>query len=339
VFVVPIAVLVFFLVTQPSITRAGFLGFAAAFVSALALFPDFRNWRRVIGSLDQAGRMAAQILIIVATIGLVIGLLNVSGFNGRLALFLTELATGPLFLVLVVVALGAIILGMGLPPGATYFVIVIALSSGIDTVALAPLTLHLFVVFFAVISTVTPPVALAAFAAAPIAKADPIETGWQASRLAIGGFIIPFVFVYHPAVIYKLQVVFEWVSGNKVSSPAMIDLAMVNWLDYLWICFAFCFAMWLLASAMAGFDRHKLVAWQRILRLLCAIAVLVPHFVVAGMGLFVGVIMLVIHRSVSANAEAGTSREKAGMAPGMANRMVGLANTVRAVLGFRSGGR
>ena len=296
VFVVPIGVLVYFLVTQPSITRAGFLGFVAALVSALVLFPDFRDARRVLRSLADAGRMAAQILIIVATIGLVIGLLNVSGFNGRLALFLTYLASGPLFLVLVVVALGAIVLGMGLPPGATYFVIVIALASGIDTVALAPLTLHLFVVFFAVISTVTPPVALAAFAAAPIAGADPIETGWQASRLAIGGFIIPFVFVYHPAVIYKLQVVFEWMAGAPVSSPAMIDLALVGWLDYLWICFAFCFAMWLLASAMAGFERFAIQARWRVVRLLCAIAVLVPNPFVAGAGLAVGLFVVAAHR-------------------------------------------
>ena len=72
-----------------------------------------------------------------------------------MSLLLAQLASGPLFGTLVVVALGAIVLGMGLPPGATYFIIVIAaLSSGIDAVGVAPLTLHLFVVFFAVISTV-----------------------------------------------------------------------------------------------------------------------------------------------------------------------------------------
>ena len=85
-------------------------------------------------------------------------------------------------------------------------------------------------VFFAVMSTVTPPVALAAFAAAPIAGADPIKTGWQASRLSVAGFLIPFVFVYHPAVLYKLQVVFEWMSGEVVKSKAMIDLSTVSWL-------------------------------------------------------------------------------------------------------------
>lgn len=310
IFIIPLCVLIYFLITQPSITRAGFLGFVAALASALVLFPDYRNWRRVLASFAEAGQVASQILIIVATIGLVIGLLNVSGFNGRLALFLTQLANGPLFFVLVVVALGAIILGMGLPPGATYFVIVIALSSGIDTVELAPLSLHLFVVFFAVISTVTPPVALAAFAAAPIAKANPIETGWQASRLALGGFIIPFVFVYHPAVLYKLQVVFEWMSGDPISSPSMIDISTVSWIDYGWIWFAFCLAMWLLASAIAGFEKVALPGWQRVLRLVTGFGLLVPDPQIAGPATLVAVVIIYQHRRAGKNVNLSSAQNK-----------------------------
>ena len=171
-----------------------------------------------------------------------------------------------MFGTLIVVALGAIVLGMGLPPGATYFIIVIALSSGIDAVGIAPLTLHLFVVFFAVISTVTPPVALAAFAAAPIAGADPIRTGFQAARLSLAGFIIPFVFVYHPAVLYKLQVLFEWFGGETVSSRAMIDITTVGWGDLGWIMLAFTLSMWLLTSAMTGFEKNRLHLVERLLR-------------------------------------------------------------------------
>ena len=296
VFIVPIGVLTWFLVTQPSIPRAGFYGFLATFVMALVLFPDFRSPRRVLGALVQAGRMAGQIIVIVAMIGLIIGLLNISGFNGRLALVLTQLATGPLFVVLVVVALGAIVLGMGLPPGATYFIIVIALSSGIDTVALAPLTLHLFVVFFAVMSTVTPPVALAAFAAAPIAGANPVQTGFQASRLAIGGFIIPFAFVYHPALIYKLQIVFEWIGGAPVRSAAMIDPATVSWLGYGWVCLAFCTAMWMIASSLAAFETGPLGRGERALRLVAGLLVLVPDAAIAGPACLVCVLLVALHR-------------------------------------------
>ena len=108
---------------------------------------------------------------------------------------------------------------------------------------LAPLTLHMFVVFFAVISAVTPPVALAAFAAAPIAGASPLITGLQAARLSVAGFIIPFVFVYHPAALYKLQTLFVWFGEDLPRSKAMVDLTAVTWLDLSWVFIAFVVAM------------------------------------------------------------------------------------------------
>lgn len=295
VFVIPLCVLSYFLFTQPSVPKAGFYGFAAAVASALWLFPSFRSFRKIYNAFVSAGRMAAQIIIIVAAIGLIVGLIQVSGFSGRLSLLLAEVADGPLFLVLLVVALGSIVLGMGLPPGATYFIIVIALASGIDAVGVAPLTLHLFVVFFAVISTVTPPVALAAFAAAPIAGADPVRTGYEAARLSIAGFIIPFVFVYHPAVLYKLQVLFEVFGGEAVSSKAMIDISTVSWLDLGWAILAFCMSMWLLCSAFIGFERGSLGAFQRVARAAVGIVVLVPGFLYALPAFAAGVLLVAAH--------------------------------------------
>ena len=258
VFIVPLAVLSYYLLTQPSIPKAGFYGFIAAIVMSVLLFPRFRTWKGLYTAFVEAGVMSAKIIIIVAMIGLIIGLMSYSGFTTRLAQELTAMADGPLFLVMLVIALGAIVLGMGLPPGATYFIIVIALSSGIDAVSVPPLSLHLFVVFFAVMSTVTPPVALAAFAAAPIAKADPIRTGWQASRLSVAGFLIPFIFIYHPAVLYKLQAVFVWLGDKPIRHKAMVDLSTVSWLDYGWIVLAFIISIWLISSALIGFERNRL---------------------------------------------------------------------------------
>ncbi len=296
VFILPLGVLSYFLFAQPSVQKAGFYGFLVALLSALVLFRDFRSAGRVYRALVEAGRMSASIIVIVAAIGLIVGLIQVSGFSGRLSLLLAQLSEGPLFGTLVVVALGAIVLGMGLPPGATYFIIVIALSSGIEAVGIAPLTLHLFVVFYAVISTVTPPVALAAFAAAPIAGADPVRTGFQAARLALAGFIIPFVFVYHPAVLYKLQVLFEWFGDDPVSSRAMIDIATVSWADLGWIILAFTLSMWLMTSALTGYEKNRLFWYERWLRVAAGVAVLVPHAVIALPGLVAGAALIVGHR-------------------------------------------
>lgn len=296
VFIIPLAVLSTFLFIQPSVPKAGFYGFVAALGCSLVLFPDFRSFEKVFRAFVQAGRMAASIVLIVTAIGLIVGLIQVSGFSGRLALLLAQLATGPLFLVLVVVALGAIVLGMGLPPGATYFIIVIALSSGIEAIGIAPLTLHLFVVFFAMISTVTPPVALAAFAAAPIAHANPVRTGFEAARLSVAGFIIPFVFVFHPSLLYRLQIFFEWFGGEEVSSRAMPDMATIGWGEFGWIVVAFSLALWLICSALIGFERNRIAPWQRAARLFSAMALLVPNVVIAGPALAAGLGLLIIHR-------------------------------------------
>jgi TRAP transporter 4TM/12TM fusion protein len=284
VFLLPLAAMSYSLFTQPSVQRAGFIGFGVAFITALMLFPGFRTPKAVAGAFIAAGKLSASIIAIVAAIGLIVGLIQLSGFSGRLSLVLTEMATGPQFTMLLVLAAGAIVLGMGLPPGATYFVIVIALSSGIDAMSLAPLTLHLFVVFFAVISTVTPPVALAAFAAAPIAGANPIRTGLEAARLSAAGFIIPFVFAYHPAVLYKLHAVFELFGSAPPSSRAMLPAQSLAWIDLVWVIAAFALAMWLIASATVGFDRRRLSSLQRLLRGAVGLMVLLPDKFLALIG-------------------------------------------------------
>ncbi|MEM7444116.1 MAG: TRAP transporter fused permease subunit [Pseudomonadota bacterium] len=296
VFVIPLGVLSVFLFVQPSVPMAGFYGFVAALLTSLALFPEFRNRARLWQAFVNAGRMAATIVVIVAAIGLIVGLIQLSGFAGRLSLLLAQLADGPLFVVLIVVALGSIVLGMGLPPGATYFIIVIALSSGIDAVGIPELTLHLFVVFFAVMSTVTPPVALAAFAAAPIANADPIRTGFVAARIGLAGFLIPFVFAYHPAVLYKLQVLFNWFGSEISGSAAMLDPAMISWGAFFWIIAVFALALWLLASALAGHDKGRLNALERFARIAAGLVMLVPNYTIAGPAVAAGIILIVVDR-------------------------------------------
>ncbi len=307
VFIIPLGVLSTFLFIQPSVPKAGFYGFMAALLTSLALFPDFRNRRKLWKAFVEAGRMSASIVVIVAAIGLIVGLIQLSGFAGRLSLLLAQLADGPLLVVLIVVALGSIVLGMGLPPGATYFIIVIALSSGIDAVGIPELTLHLFVVFFAVMSTVTPPVALAAFAAAPIAGADPIRTGFAAAKIGLAGFLIPFVFAYHPAVLYKLQILFDWFGSDVSKSAAMINPHDITWFAFFWILLAFTLALWLMSSALAGHEKNALSMPERVLRVIAGIAVLLPNMTVAGPALALGIGLIGFHRLRSTTSDNTTA--------------------------------
>ncbi len=310
VFIIPVSILSYYLFAQPSVLKAGFYGFVAALSCSLILFPEFRNGSKIYRAFVDGGRMAAMIIVIVAAIGLIVGLIQVSGFSGRLSLLLAQLSNGPLFVTLIVVALGSIVLGMGLPPGATYFIIVIALSSGIEAVGVAPLTLHLFVVFFAVMSTVTPPVALAAFAAAPIAGANPMHTGMQAARLSLAGFLIPFVFVYHPAILYKLQMVFVWFGDDLPKSSAMIDVTTVTWFDLGWIVGAFAVAMWMLSTALTGYEKNKLFTSERILRVVVGLLVLLPDMSIAGPALGGAIILIIGHRYLNGESSVIDVKQK-----------------------------
>ena len=310
VFIIPVSILSYYLFAQPSVLKAGFYGFVAALSCSLILFPEFRNGSKIYRAFVDGGRMAAMIIVIVAAIGLIVGLIQVSGFSGRLSLLLAQLSNGPLFVTLIVVALGSIVLGMGLPPGATYFIIVIALSSGIEAVGVAPLTLHLFVVFFAVMSTVTPPVALAAFAAAPIAGANPMHTGMQAARLSLAGFLIPFVFVYHPAILYKLQMVFVWFGDDLPKSSAMIDVTTVTWFDLSWIVGAFAVAMWMLSTALTGYEKNKLFTSERILRVVVGLLVLLPDMSIAGPALGGAIILIIGHRYLNGESSVIDVKQK-----------------------------
>ncbi len=302
VFIIPLGVLSTFLFIQPSVPKAGFYGFVAAITTSLILFPEFRNRAKLWRAFVEAGRMSASIIVIVAAIGLIVGLIQLSGFAGRLSLLLAQLADGPLLIVLIVVALGSIVLGMGLPPGATYFIIVIALSSGIEAVGIPELTLHLFVVFFAVMSTVTPPVALAAFAAAPIAGADPIKTGFVAAKIGLAGFLIPFVFAYHPALLYKLQIFFDLFGSDVSRSSAMISPYDISWVSFFWIVAAFTLALWLMSSALAGHERAPLSTAERALRFALGIAMLIPNFTIALPAAAVGIGLILLHRTREGSA-------------------------------------
>ena len=168
---------------------------------SLVLYPEFRSPRKILAALMRGGRTCATIMIVVAAIGFVVGMVNMSGLGIKFAATILSIAGDSLFLSLVVMAIGCLLLGMGVPVGAAYLIIVLIIGPALGKLGLSLLLTHLFVIYYAVLSAITPPVAIAAFAAAPIAGSKPIETGVVAVRLAIAGFLIPFIFVYHPSIV------------------------------------------------------------------------------------------------------------------------------------------
>ena len=255
-FVVPLGVIIAVLVTGRTAQNAGFYALISAFVLCLAFFPGFRHPKKWWQALVDSGKTCAILMVIVSAIGFVIGVINMTGIGLMFAERVLSVASSSLGLALFFVMLASLVMGMGVPTGAAYLMIAIVLGPVLHRLGLSLMAAHLFVVYFGVLSVVTPPVALAAFAAAPIAKANPMETGFEATRLSIAGFIIPYLFVYHPDL---LLVVGDLHVGGLI-----------------WALFIFAIATWGIATGLGGWEWMRLSIWQRAMRLFSAVLFIVP---------------------------------------------------------------
>jgi len=252
-FVIPLVV-VGALVAGRSVAMGGFLACLTALGLGFVLNPDFRrNPQRLLGILASAGRASAVILVAVAAVGIIIGVMNQTGLGLRFANVILAISGESLFGGLAVMMLGCLVLGMGMPTVPAYLIIVLVVGPAIAKMGVPVLLVHLFAVYFGVLSSITPPVALAAYAAAPITGASPMATAVTAVRIALIGFIVPFVFIYNPSL----------------SLVEQFDIV-----DFIWICARLGLAIWLLTTGMAGFEKGSLSMPLRVLRVALGVLVL-----------------------------------------------------------------
>ncbi len=175
-------------------------------------------------------------------------------------------------------ALGCLVLGMGMPTVPAYLIIVLIMGPAIQNLGVPLLETHLFVLYFGVLSSITPPVAIAAYAAAPISGGNPMATSVVAVRLAVIGFVIPFVLAYNPA----LTLVGDF-----------------DALAFIWVLSRLILAIWLFSTAFAGVDRGLLGLPERLLRLVFGLGTLISGLPTELAGFILGIGMLVLHwRSV-----------------------------------------
>lgn len=160
------------------------------------------NWQRLRTALEESGQELAPLLVIGGAAGVVIGLMNSTGFAFQLSLALTHVAESyGLFVLLALAGLISIILGMGMPTAAVYIILVTVIAPAIVRHGVDPLGTHLFLFYFGLLSMVTPPIAIGSIVAAKLAKADMWRTGFYGMRLALPAYLLPFLWIYNPAVI------------------------------------------------------------------------------------------------------------------------------------------
>lgn len=182
--------------------RAALYGILSAFLVSLIRKDTRMSLRGTVRVLEEGARVALPVIAAVATAGIIAGVVSMTGLGSKFAAGIIALANGYLILALIFTMVACIVLGMGLPTTANYVVTAtIAAPALINDFGVAPIAAHMFVFYFGIVADITPPVCLAAYAGAGIARANPFKTGMTAVKLAIAAFIIPYIFVYNPILV------------------------------------------------------------------------------------------------------------------------------------------
>lgn len=197
---VPIIILIVALFLGYSVIRAGTLATVAAAVVSW-LTPHRMGIRSIIKAFELAGVMSIQIIAVCACAGIIVGVISLTGVGARFSAVLLDLAAASQLLALFFAMCIAILLGMGMPTTAAYAVAASVVAPGLVQLGIPMLTAHFFVFYFAVVSAITPPVALASYAAAGISGANPMETSVASFKIGIAAFIVPFMFFYNSAIL------------------------------------------------------------------------------------------------------------------------------------------
>ncbi len=233
---------------------------------------------RLLGALRDGGITFAQLAMAIAAVSVVISVLAATGVPVKFSVMLANLSSSSLFVALSLAALGCIVLGMGMPTLPAYVTVVVVMAPTLQALGLAPLTAHMFVFMFAVASAITPPVAIAAYAAAAISAGRPIGTAVQATRIGIMIFIIPFAFAYNPLILTVEQ------AG-----------ATFTWGPWLLLMVKLVFAIYVLGSALIGFERTRLAPLDIGLRIVAAILMFAPGQWSDLVGVALAAVLLVLH--------------------------------------------
>jgi len=278
VFLVPFAVLIytmFWLNLEPEYCAMAASAAIVVFGFVFGYDGHRMTLKDVWDSILQAGSGLCEILVISAAAGFIMGLFQVSGLAFAFAAYLVELGGQSLIMLLVLAAVVSIILGMGLPTIGVYVMLAVLVAPALVKVGVPPLAAHLFILYFGMMSLITPPVAPAAYVAAAIAGSPSMATGWTAMRFGWSSYIVPFIFVYAPAMLLK----------GSITDIVIVALTSL-------------FGIWLVCAAMVGYCTRVLGLWTRLAFIVAGIMLLMPHQAstfmlwvnIAGIGLGVGLI-------------------------------------------------
>ncbi|WP_299614692.1 TRAP transporter fused permease subunit [uncultured Tateyamaria sp.] len=301
---------------QNAAGSAGAAGWWAVMLLLVLLFldPEMRaRPRRIVDALADAGQLISTLYLMFLAVSIIDFCLSFTGLPVFLSLdvlaWLNGLDLGGggshffQFLALFMTMLLAVLLGMGMPAVPAYINAALLMGPVLAGLGLSLFTAHMFIFYFAVASAITPPVALAAFAAATITRAEPMATGFSAVRSGIVMFVVPFVFAFYPELLLIDDAIRDPQSAGGAAYLSGYDGQLHLGALVLLLC-RFVVALYLLSSALAGFDRHRLPAWEILCRLGLA-ALLMMKLEMIWISAAIATLMLIVsHNRRAFNAEA-----------------------------------
>jgi len=231
------------------------------------------GWQNVVGALIDGARNTLAVAMACACAGIVIGCVTITGLAITFTQVVIVLAQSSLVAALILTAIAGIILGMGMPTTPAYIVMVSLLVPAVIKLGAVTPAAHMFAFYFAILSAITPPVALAVFAAAALAKSDLWKTGWEAVRIAAPAYIVPFMFVYEPS----LMLIGDWFTSLTSSVAAVIGV----------MC---------LAAGLQGYMLREARWWERILLVTAAILLIKPGYISDAIGLALLALVFVVQK-------------------------------------------
>lgn len=204
-FILAILVLLYFLfIRKSSVTMAGIWTIVSIIFIGFFKVKNFKEvMKKIFFGLEQGGMGTMKLAPLTAAAGVVIGVVTLTGVGVKLGRFLVMISGGELFFVLFFAMVLSMILGMGMSTIPAYVIAASVVAPALMEIGIPVMQAHLFVLYYACLSTITPPVCISSFTAAGIANAPPMETGMKAVKLAIVGFVVPFLFVYRPALMLQ----------------------------------------------------------------------------------------------------------------------------------------
>ena len=181
--------------------------------------------RKIIDALEAGAKSTITVAVACGIAGMVAGCITVTGLASKIITAIVSISGGNMMIALFLTMLCCIVLGMGVPTTANYCIMAATCAPILITLNVNPIAAHFFVFYFGIVADITPPVALAAYAGSAIAKADPMKTGFNATRLAIAAFIVPYIFALNPSMLFIDTTAFEVVQISITSVAGLFGVA------------------------------------------------------------------------------------------------------------------